>query len=853
MVRPSMRNARGGWGLLLLLLAACAPRVPEPVRYAGGTDRGVPAASWHNVAPPNLLPGRAVALADVNGDGHPDLLVGGRKDAPAVRLFLGDGRGRWQLAPSPPSAMQPEAIAVADLDGDGAPEVVLAGSGDEKGVQVWKWRKGNWRRAKPAAERGVFHDLAVADFNGDGWPDLAAAGEDGLFVWLNDAAGGWVAHAGPVRRGRHLAVVARDFDGDGDVDLVAARADGLGATKRGAGAVARGGVEFWWNEGDARFKRETLPTRARPLALAAGDLAGGGRPALVVGFARGGIAWWTRRDDGRLRMHRVARRGTWPAVAVGDLDGDGAPELVAASGDGRGLHAWTRGEAAHAWRGPLPRVGFYTALALGDVMGRGGMDVAAARTSGAPELWSPRQAAPFALVRTDEELVAEAVVFFPSGSDALAKAEQAKLASWWKQLRARFSNDLHGLRLELIGKADPRPIHTKRFPDNIALSRARAEAAARWLLAHGAPKDRLSIRALGAKEPEPPGFDPEALRLNRRVRVRALRVHAARILPGTEKVRLEDLYHVRENRVFRTIRGRPLYKVGPGDEITIVLWRGGKSKKHELVVQPDGTVSLPYMERVRVAGLASVEIEARLTRMLRRYEKHPRVDVYVRKKRAHVVTILGEVQNLVRQPTGPGAYPLLGRETLVDFLSRVGGPTRDADLAHVQLIRGGRTILLNLEKAISQGDWTQNAVLDEGDRVIIPSLRLSKRRVYVLGEVNKPGVVEFSGELRFLDAIAKAGGFGRHPYYASIRVIRAADERTPEIIPVAFDRLLEEGDVAQNLALEDHDIVIVPRSPIGNWNAFIQDLLPTFQLLTQPLTAVQELLLIRDLNRRVRR
>ncbi len=844
---------RIGWVCAwVVVLAACAPRVPEPVRYAGATGAGEPAAAWHNIAPPNLLPGKAVALADVNRDGRLDLLVGGRRDMPAVRLFLGDGRGRWQLVASPASAMQPEVIRVADLDEDGAQEVVLAGSGDEKGVQVWKWQKGRWVRMQPAAERGVFHGLAFGDFNGDGWLDIAGAGEEGLFVWLNDAAGGWVPHAGPVRRGRYVDVRARDLDGDGDVDLIAARADGLGPTKRGAGATERGGIEIWWNEGDARFKREALPLPARPLALASDDLTGDGRTEIVVGTLQGGIAWASRDGHGRWHWKWLVRRGTWPSVAVGDLDGDGAMELVAASGDGRGLRAWTRGKAGKAWRGPLPALGFYTALALGDVMGRGGMDVAAVRTSGAPELWSPKQAAPMALVRTDEALVDELVVFFPSASDALTKAEEAKLAAWWRRLHKRWGKRMAQLRLELIGKADMRPIHTKRFPNNLVLSRKRAEAVAHWLVAHGAPRAKTSIRALGAREPEPPGLDPEALRLNRRVRVRVLRIKAARILPGTRKVRLEDLYHVRENKAFRTIRGKALYKVGPGDEITVVLWRGGKSKGYDLVVQPDGTISLPYLERVRVAGLTSVEIDAAITRTLARYERHPRVDVYVRKKRAHIVTILGEVQNLVRQPTGPGAYPLLGRETLVDFLSRVGGPTREADLAHVQLIRGGRTIVLNLEKAISQGDWTQNAVLDEGDRIIIPSLRLSKRRVYVLGEVNKPGVVEFSGELRLLDAIAKVGGFGAHPYYPAIRVIRAADEKTPEIIPVAFDRLLERGDISQNVALEDHDIVIVPRSPIGNWNAFIRDLLPTFQLLTQPLTAVQEMLLIRDLNRRLR-
>ncbi|MFQ5419704.1 MAG: SLBB domain-containing protein [Anaerolineae bacterium] len=70
------------------------------------------------------------------------------------------------------------------------------------------------------------------------------------------------------------------------------------------------------------------------------------------------------------------------------------------------------------------------------------------------------------------------------------------------------------------------------------------------------------------------------------------------------------------------------------------------------------------------------------------------------------------MQSLLRQPTGPGSYFLKGKETLVDFLSRAGGPTKDADLTKVQIIRGGKTVLLNLDHAIKQGDWSENAVLD---------------------------------------------------------------------------------------------------------------------------------------------
>ncbi|RME83025.1 MAG: hypothetical protein D6771_06305, partial [Zetaproteobacteria bacterium] len=410
-----------------------------------------------------------------------------------------------------------------------------------------------------------------------------------------------------------------------------------------------------------------------------------------MGFVRKGLAAWRALGDLKFTRYRLISRGAWITGACGDVDGDGNVEVVGASGDGRGLRVWRWENKRFAQvKGVVPTVGGYAAVALGDVFARGGMDIAAARFDGSPEVWSPRKPAPWPMQAVDGEVVAEAVVFFETASDALTPEAKRALAHWYAELSHRLGEKRKLLRFELIGKADQRPIRkSTRFPDNVALSRARAEAVARWLGAQGVEQKRITIRALGAREPEPPGLDPEALKLNRRVRVRAILPKLARLPLVARKKRREDLFHVRENKVFRTINGKPYYKVGPGDELKITLWRGGSKKDYKVVVQLDGTVSLPYIENLKVSGLTGLEIDEKITRLLRKFERHPRVDVEILKKRSKTVTIFGEVQSLVRQPTGPGTYYLIGKETLVDFLSRAGGPTKDADLTKVQLIRGG--------------------------------------------------------------------------------------------------------------------------------------------------------------------
>ncbi|MDX8382341.1 MAG: FG-GAP-like repeat-containing protein, partial [Ghiorsea sp.] len=322
-------------------------------------------------------------------------------------------------------------------------------------------------------------------------------------------------------------------------------------------------------------------------------------------------------------------------------------------------------------------------------------------------------------------------------------------------------------------------------------------------------------------------------------------------LPQVMKVHQRNLYNIQENKVFKTIDGIAEYKVGPGDELSITFWQGAKSDIKKVIVHIDGTVSLPYQAALVVAGKTPREIDMLITDILKRYERNPRVDIHLVKARSKHASIFGEVKSLSRQPTGAGHYELHGKENLVDFLSRAGGPSKEANLNSVQVIRNGQTILLNLNRAIRQGDLSENIIIDDGDTIFIPSLAQSKRQVYVLGEVNKKGIVEFSDNINFLDAISQSGGLTNDAYLPDIRVIRANREQ-PEILPVNFERFIEQGDLTQNLVLMDKDIIIIPSRPIANWNKYISDISPTITLLLQPVSIAQQILTLKVLSNQVK-
>lgn len=111
------------------------------------------------------------------------------------------------------------------------------------------------------------------------------------------------------------------------------------------------------------------------------------------------------------------------------------------------------------------------------------------------------------------------------------------------------------------------------------------------------------------------------------------------------------------------------------------------------------------------------------------------------------------------------------------------------------------------------------------------------KRVIVVGEVNKPGVVLMARNMSVLTLLAEAGSYKEGALLEEIRIIRAHEETT-DVLTADVARLLTYGDWSSTPVLHENDIVFVPRSRYGKSAEFIRRVLPFVQVIASPFVAV---------------
>ncbi len=108
--------------------------------------------------------------------------------------------------------------------------------------------------------------------------------------------------------------------------------------------------------------------------------------------------------------------------------------------------------------------------------------------------------------------------------------------------------------------------------------------------------------------------------------------------------------------------------------------------------------------------------------------------------------------------------------------------------------------------------------------VLVNVAALGTTRVFVLGEVKKPGMIELTKSHRVLDAVGAAGGFTELAAKKKIYLVREGREESVQ--KLNFNNFLTKGDISQNLVLQEGDCLYLTSN---HKLSFVKDILPTVQ------------------------
>lgn len=253
------------------------------------------------------------------------------------------------------------------------------------------------------------------------------------------------------------------------------------------------------------------------------------------------------------------------------------------------------------------------------------------------------------------------------------------------------------------------------------------------------------------------------------------------------------------------LAGADDYRVGPGDVLDVVVF-GNDDLSRAATVQSDGTVNLPLLGEVPVAGLTVSEAQHKVTALLARdYLVKPQVEVRVRDYQSQAVTVLGELNS-------PGRKVLKGRTRLIDILVESGGFTPRAS-GEVVVSRndgtfagGEATLTLRLGGTLDPVQRVNLEIpLRNGDIVTASP----KAYVTVEGEVNRPGRFTIDEGLTVTGAITLAGGLTR--FGSNDLKLRRIDAKSGKIEILPVDLKAVRKGKAPDLKLLPNDVVSVSR------------------------------------------
>jgi polysaccharide export outer membrane protein len=302
-------------------------------------------------------------------------------------------------------------------------------------------------------------------------------------------------------------------------------------------------------------------------------------------------------------------------------------------------------------------------------------------------------------------------------------------------------------------------------------------------------------------------------------------------------------------------RPAPSQRIGIGDTLNVTIWEaaagglfsspaidrnstGARSANiPEQVVARDGSVTVPYAGRIRVAGLTTPEVEKRIVTQLTGKAIEPQVLVTVPQGLSNSVTVLGEVTNGARVPLS------VRGERIMDVVAMAGGIRAPTHETFISLQRDGRSVSVPMQRIVANA--SENIYAHPRDVVTV--IR-DPQTFSVFGAAGRNAVVPFDAAgISLEQAIAKAGGlldYRSDPYgvfllrYEGVDIARQLDPNfalaaSDTRVPVVYRLNLRDARgyfLAQTIQIRKSDMLYIANAPLNE----VQKVIQLFTTVAQP-------------------
>lgn len=154
------------------------------------------------------------------------------------------------------------------------------------------------------------------------------------------------------------------------------------------------------------------------------------------------------------------------------------------------------------------------------------------------------------------------------------------------------------------------------------------------------------------------------------------------------------------------------YRIGPEDILGVKVWREN-DLSGQVMVRPDGMISMPLVGELKAAGQTPDELAKSITEALLKNMNRAEVFVSVLQVNSKKYYITGEVNR-------PGQYPLITQTNVMQALSGAGGLREFANGKKIVIMRGDQRLKFNYKEFIDGKNLKQNVGLENGDHIIVP-------------------------------------------------------------------------------------------------------------------------------------